>query len=347
MKKIYFIVVIYLGTTLSLLSQDIHFSQIQESPLWLNPANTGFYNGYLRAIANYRSQWASMGNAFQTMALSVDAATLKSTRKKSYLGVGLFVFNDQAGYAKMGTTSAQLHVSGILKAGKNSKIAGGIFAGFGQNKANLGALTYGNQYDGKAIDSKIVSGENIENRSFMYADVGGGINYEYSSASTDMLRDDIFSIKLGAAVHHVNQPIMAFTPSSGYRLPMRYVGNMQMRIDFSGTYFSLLPSLVYIQQASAYEIVAGTHFRYRFKNGTKITGLSTESGLNIGVYYRVGDAVIPQLNLDMGKYAIGLSYDVNISKYRTVSNYNGGLEIYLKFMSLNDALFKRKREHGL
>jgi hypothetical protein len=49
----------------------------------------------------------------------------------------------------------------------------------------------------------------------------------------------------------------------------------------------------------------------------------------------------------MGKYAIGVAYDMNISQYRQVSKLNGGFEIYLKFMNLDDALFKRKREHGL
>jgi hypothetical protein len=87
--------------------------------------------------------------------------------------------------------------------------------------------------------------------------------------------------------------------------------------------------------------------RYRFKNATKITGVFSESGLNIGVYYRVNDAIIPQINLDMGKYAIGVSYDYNLSKYNKVSKGNGGFEIYLKFISLDDALFKRRREHGL
>ena len=102
-----------------------------------------------------------------------------------------------------------------------------------------------------------------------------------------------------------------------------------------------------MRQATATEITIGTHLRYRFKNPTKVTGVKSETGLNIGIYYRVNDAVIPQINVDMGKYAIGVAYDLNVSKYKQVSNLNGGFEIYLKFMSLDDALFKRKREHGL
>lgn len=328
-------------------AQDVHFSQIQESPLWLNPANAGFMNGYVRAIANYRNQWMAMGNAYQTMAISVDASTLKTTKSKAYLGMGLFVFNDRAGVAKMGSTQAQLHLNAIIKTSKKSKLGGAVYIGFNQNSANYAALTYGNQYDGKELNKDLGSGEVVTYGSFLNSDVGAGVNYEFSSANIDMLRDDIFSLKIGGAVHHLNQPVQKFASGSTYKMPMRFVGNVQARIDIKGTKIAILPSVIYLRQATADEITVGTHIRYRFKNPTKLTGVKHETGLNIGVYYRVGDAIIPQVNLDMGKYAIGLAYDLNVSKYKQVSKYQGGFEIYLKFMTLDDALFKRKREHGL
>lgn len=345
MKKQLLIIILFISSFG--FGQDVHFSQIQESPLWLNPANAGMFGGYIRAVANYRNQWASMGNAFQTMAISVDGAALKVRKNKAYMGLGLFVFNDKAGVAKLGTTQAQMHLNAIIKTSKKSRLAGGLYAGFCQSKANYAALTYENQYTGKEFDQSVGSGELFINNSFLNMDAGAGINYEYTSANVDMVRDDIFSIKIGAAVHHINRPVQQFSSGSSYQLPMRFVGNIQSRIDFKDTKFSLLPSVIYLRQATASEITLGTHFRYRFKNGTKVTGTITETGLNIGVYYRVGDAIIPQVNVDMGKYAIGLSYDLNISKYKQVSNLNGGFEIYLKFMTLDDALFKRKREHGL
>lgn len=345
MKKLILVAIVFISSIIN--AQDVHFSQIQEAPLWLNPANAGFFNGYVRAIANYRNQWASMGNAFQTMAISADAAALKMKRNKAHIGVGLFVFNDRAGVAKLGSTQAQLHLNAIIKTGKKSKIAGGVYTGFCQNSANYSALTYGNQYAGKEFDKNIGSGEFFVNNTFMNADAGAGINYEYSTANVDMTRDDIFSLKIGGAVHHLNQPVQHFSAGSSYRLPMRFVGNAQARIDFKDTKFSLLPSAVYLQQASAMQIILGSHLRYRFKNGTKITGNITENGLSVGVYYRLKDAITPQVNLEMGKYAIGLAYDVNISKYRQVSNFSGGFEIYLKFITLGDALYKRRSEHGL
>lgn len=345
MKKYLYIITIFVSSVS--FSQDVHFSQIQESPLWLNPANAGFMNGYFRAIANYRNQWASMGNAYQTMAISVDASSLKTKKGKAYLGIGLFVFNDRAGVAKMGTTQGQLHLNAIIKTSKKSKLGGAVYIGFNQNSANYASLTYANQYNGKEIDNTIANGEVVTYNSFVSSDVGAGLNYEFSSANIDMLRDDIFSLKIGGAVHHLNQPVQKFASGSTYKLPMRYVGNAQARIDIKGTKIAILPSIVYLRQATASEIIVGTHIRYRFKNPTKVTGMKSETGLNIGVYYRVGDAIIPQVNLDMGKYAVGVAYDLNISKYKQVSQMQGGFEIYLKFMTLDDALFKRKREHGL
>jgi hypothetical protein len=191
------------------------------------------------------------------------------------------------------------------------------------------------------------TGEAVTYASFISSDVGVGLNYEFSSANIDMLRDDIFSLKIGGAVHHLNQPVQKFASGSTYKLPMRFVGNVQSRIDIKGTKVAILPSLIFLSQGTASEITVGTHIRYRFKNPTKVTGMKSETGLNIGVYYRVGDAIIPQINVDMGKYAVGVAYDLNISKYKMVSNYQGGFEIYFKFMTLDDALFKRKREHGL
>ncbi len=343
-KNICYIILFIAG---AMQAQDIHFSQIQESPLWLNPANAGMFNGYFRAVANYRNQWASMGNAYQTMGISVDGTALKAARKKAYLGLGLFVFNDRAGVAKIGTTQAQFHVNAIVKASKKSKLAGGLYFGINQNSATYASLTYANQYNGKEIDKSIPTGEVVNYASFVNSDVGAGVNYEYSSSSVDMTRDDIFSIKFGAAVHHINKPVQRFSSGSSYKLPMRFVGNVQARIDFKDTKLSLLPSVIYILQGTASQINVGTHLRFRFKNGTKLTGNKTETGLNVGLYYRVNDAIIPQVNLDMGKYAIGLSYDLNVSKYNQVSKGVGGFEIYLKFMTLDDALFKRKKEHGL
>src|SRR3954466_6657585 len=98
MKKInFFFGLLLLMVVSGVKAQDIHFSQVLETPLFLNPANTGFFNGYFRAIANYRNQWSAMGNPYQTIGISMDGGLFKSKRRKAFMGLGFTLFNDRAG----------------------------------------------------------------------------------------------------------------------------------------------------------------------------------------------------------------------------------------------------------
>jgi len=119
MKKLRIVLAVFILTgVLNTKAQDVHFSQVSEAPLLINPANTGFFPGYFRAIVNYRNQWQSMGKAFQTVNLSVDAGLFKSKRRKAFLGLGLVVYQDRAGTAKLTKTNAMVNISGLVKLSK-------------------------------------------------------------------------------------------------------------------------------------------------------------------------------------------------------------------------------------
>src|SRR5690606_21086486 len=105
-----------------------------------------------RANVNYRNQWASMNNAFQTTALSVDGGLFRSRKRPAFLGLGLTVFNDQAGAARMRKTSVMLNASGLVKIGKNSALSVGISGGATGTNASYQDLTYESQFGGNSID---------------------------------------------------------------------------------------------------------------------------------------------------------------------------------------------------
>ncbi len=78
-------------------AQDPHFSQFYASPLTLNPAFTGKFDGDYRLAANYRNQWASIPNAYTTASASLDFGILKkSLPKGDIFGLGFSGVSDQS-----------------------------------------------------------------------------------------------------------------------------------------------------------------------------------------------------------------------------------------------------------
>lgn len=358
MKHIKIILTVFvLSITIQSKAQDIHFSQISETPLLLNPANTGFFPGYFRAIGNYRNQWQSMGNAFQTMNLSVDAGLFKSKRRKTFLGIGMVLYRDVAGVAKIARTNALVNLSGLVKLSKNSVMCAGLYGGAIGNSANYKNLTYASQFNGNEIDTEADNGELNVYRNFTTTDFGAGIAYEISSVKVDQDHDDVTKLRIGLAAYHINKPKQEFAPGSNYRLPVRWVGSLMSNIDFEDTRFTLTPSFVIQKQGAkdtlstkvekirgAYEMVMGSFIKVRLATGTKVTGEKTQNCIGFGLFYRSKDALIPKLCLELGDYAFGLSYDVNISSYKTASRSRGGFEVSLRYNKLANSLFDTRSE---
>jgi type IX secretion system PorP/SprF family membrane protein len=336
-----FITLLFLLLIFSSTAQDVHFSQFNETPQLLNPATTGVYNGYMRGILNYKNQWAAMGNAFNTYAASFDIPMFDYNERKAHLGAGLNFFNDRAGDSKMGVTHVNLCLAGILPVSKESKFSVGLSLGGAQNKATLSSLQWGNQYNGKDFDTNINSGENTGISAFWYADIGTGMYYEFSKGKNTLDRKEEKRFAIGVAYFHINEPKMKFL-SIEEKLYSKWVINMNGHFDKTGTKISILPSAICFMQGPNLEITAGCALRYRIKNGTKITGFYSETGLAIGLHYRVNDAIIPSITFQMKDFSIGVSYDVNVSSYKQASKMNGGAEISLKYFLKKEALFKQK-----
>ena len=64
MKKIALASVLVFLLKMQCFGQDPHFSQFFSSPLTLNPALTGKFDGVFRAAGNYRDQWPAIDKAF-------------------------------------------------------------------------------------------------------------------------------------------------------------------------------------------------------------------------------------------------------------------------------------------
>lgn len=333
--------------SLCMYSQDIHFSQFQMAPMQINPANCGFFDGYSRAILNYRTQWFSANANYQTTAASFDANLgLKKTRA-AFIGLGGYVFQDRAGASGWSNLNANFISNVVLNVGKFCKLATAIGAGVGQSSANFSKLTWGTQYNGTTFNTNIPSQESFNgNANYTYFDLCAGTNFEINKISEDFDHNTHFSLRIGLAAYHLNSPKILFSGTSTEIVNPRFVNNIQARIDIKESSVSLLPSLIVMYQNNFLEVNSGMFLRYRFSNETKTTGLKSEAALHIGCYFRYADAIIPQIMLEYKSMMFGFSYDETISTYKLANRGLGALEVSLAWTSLRSGIFKQRREFG-
>jgi hypothetical protein len=57
-----------------------------------------------------------------------------------------------------------------------------------------------------------------------------------------------------------------------------------------------------------------------------VPGQPSPTNLYLGSWYRLGDAVIPYIGLEIGELHIGATYDVNTSSLKPGTNMRGGAE---------------------
>src|SRR5580700_2692670 len=205
MKQIAILVLAFL-TSLFVLpakAQDPGFSQFFASPLSLNPALTGKFNGVVRVAGNYRNQWPSINNAFITSTVSVDAPILRhKLPENDTWGIGVMAMTDKTASGVLNSNyfsfSTAYHKS--LDEDGYHQIGVG-FQGTYANKSLDGTrLTFedGLQLDGtwlrspsEAINSEFVS--------VHYFDAGLGVLYNASTNGND-------NYYIGASAYHLNHP---------------------------------------------------------------------------------------------------------------------------------------------
>lgn len=324
-------------------AQDLHFSQLYEAPLYQSPANTGFFNGYVRAIANYRSQWAAMNNAFQTIAISLDGGMFKSKKRPAFMGLGFTIFNDRAGAANLQQTTAMLNMTGLVKLGKKSAMSAGIAGGWTGVSADYSNLTYESQFNGNTLDPTLLSGENPY-RPYNATDFSAGLAYEFNSTKKDADHDDVTSFKVSVGAFHLNRPVQDFGLGAAYKLPVRMTYAFTSLIDLEDTKWSVMPAFVYQTQGPFNELIIGSFLKYRMAIGTKVTGKKNWNAFRFGLFYRNKDALIPQLAFDLGDFSVGLSYDALMSSYRTAARGFQGFEVSLRYNDLASSLFESRKE---
>jgi len=332
MKKIKFCLIpmVLLGP-LFCSGQDIHFSQLTETPLLYNPATTAMSHDFM-AIINYKDQWKSVTSApFKTFNMCADMAFMKK-QNGNHMGIGIDFFSDKAGDAAMATTTGQLHLSGVLSANDNNSFSAGIYGGFGQRSLSYEKLYWDNQFIGGSLDPTAPTMEPTAIPNRTYADMGAGIAWFYGHGHATISSNDQMTMSAGFAVQHINQPVYTFYGNRDARLPMRFVAHGNADIGIKNYSLVLEPAYIVTIQGGHHEINAGMLVKYWMQEASHYTGRKQPAAIVLGGYYRFADAFNIVAAYEINYFRVGFSYDVNLSDLTVASRSLGGFEISLRYL---------------
>lgn len=330
MKKI--ISTIVFGTfAMIATAQDVHFSQMGNAPLQLNPAMAGVGHNLMGTL-NYRTQWNSVAQPFTTMAASVDGRANGNQRnKEGHMAFGLNFFNDKAGSVQVSTTNINLSAAYHAHIDNSNTISFALSPGFGQRSLDGATGKWASQYNGAAYDGLLPSGENLNRNKFGFFDVGAGVVFTSEEWQKSLSSSSQRFFRTGLAVYHLTRPKYSFTETGEDKLPMRFSFFATGNFPIPETNVAIVPALYYQRQSSAQEIMLGTDIRYTLVEGSRITGRVKEAHVFFGAYYRLKDAAIIRAGLEYYNYAFGLSYDINASNLSATSKSTSAIELFLRY----------------
>ena len=278
-------------------AQDHMYSQFFNSPIYLNPALNGQFQGDLRLNLIYRNQYSSVPGSLSYLSASIDYKVPEFGG-----GLGLIVTRSSEGTAYLNKNN----IAGIYSYSVGSEdyvLSFGLQAGVTNRSVDFSKLVFGDQIDPRLgyIPGSTTGADKPDFNNKFFFDSGAGINLTLKN------------FNIGGAAQHLNRPNESFigTPS---KLPIRATMHASFRYnltrddnmdDEDKSY--IIPSVVFYKQAQAQSISAGMQYKRR--------------SINVGAWYRSGgggpSAFVVSLIFDLfinkeggEKLRFGVSHDV-------------------------------------
>jgi type IX secretion system PorP/SprF family membrane protein len=307
-------------------AQDPGFSQFFASPLSLNPALTGKFNGDVRVAGNYRNQWPTINNAYITSTVSADLPLLRNHLPEyNTWGIGIMGMTDQTAGGALNSNYLSLSTAYHINLDQDGyhQIGLGFQGTYATKMLDGTKLHFEDQLDAQGgwslPSSESVAGHQVN---LNYFDMNVGFLYNGTTTGAN-------NFYFGTSLYHINSPKESFLGNDAYTLHPRFTvhGGASIPVNNDGyVHFSGL----YSTQDNATNIVLGGAYSINVNNDA-----NNPTNVYLGSWVRfnnVTDALIPYVGLDFGSFTMGLSYDINISALKTASESQGGIEVSLIYI---------------
>lgn len=313
-------------------AQDPVFSQHTAAPVYANPALAGLFEGAARVSVLYRDQWAGPLGGEPLSTYAAAAELRQPLVGRDYLGLSAFALQDGGGFAGFTQTrfnaGAAVHKYLAGGRGRDATVASAALQlGYGQHRVDPRSLWYSSGLDtGSLVISR--PGETtagFPGRTRGYLDVNTGVNFS-------LVRRD-YSLVVGLAAYHINQPNVSFVFDTRERLPARY------QLFVAGEYLiqdelRVLPSATVQVQGVSRSATVGSALYYR-------ASARGDAGLRAGTYARLSaqgetgvgiESIIVVGQLEYERATFGVSYDLNVGNVARATDMRGGYELSMSYV---------------
>ncbi|MEO6904208.1 MAG: PorP/SprF family type IX secretion system membrane protein [Bacteroidia bacterium] len=316
MKKIYILflnlLLFNLFNQAELVAQDMRFSQSYSNPLRINPAIMGV-NTDIKAILNYRSQFAAIDNGYKTFSFT-GMYPLFFNEGKSKLDIGASIINDKMGAFKV--FDAALAIDYNQEIAPNNILTLALMGGFVQQSVDISKQTFDYQYVMGAYNASNPSNEFGLNKSENHPELGFGLMWFYNP-SREKSKLNAYA---GIAGYHLNKPNESFLGEDA-ATPLRFAYQGGIKI-LGDNKIDVSPNFRMNSQGGNLETATGVYVDYRFNEQAKLV---------IGAWYRTHDAIAFLVGFEHKNFTLGYSYDMVNSNLKNVAVQANAHEITLSF----------------
>jgi len=338
----YLLAFLFLACSWAVRSQDTHFTLHDYNPLWLNPAQTGGFNGSVRIGGIYRGQWYGL-DGINTPSAYVDAPVIRGLRKYDWIGVGANLISDKSGVSSdiaLQSTYFGFSAAYHLALDNNRRNVVTLGAQYGSTSYSLD-IQPGNLIEQLTIDPSL-GGGGLSQGELRPDGMGSGDGETYSDLNAGIMLRSVMDpkknniLEAGLALYHLNGPkrntlLTASSDTVGIDTTVtgpragdddrrrRATLHAHARLDLEVSDKWRFQPSVFVQSSASVTSVSLQAWGSR--------ALKPDLDLRLGLGYRTADAAQLLVGVDYDRLRAALSYDITLSQARNVTNYQGGFEL--------------------
>lgn len=302
-RLLYIILLVILS--LEVYAQDPKFSQYFASPLTLNPALAGYFDGYYRFALNTRRQWANVGDPYSTTSISGEYKFNDEYYYNGIFSVGANLLFEESFNKALKANVVNVGFSYYQFFDADHKVKFGLAPqlSYISKSLDFNALTFASQYVDGIFDPSRPSYLESDRNAINYLDFNIGANFA--------LALEYFNLSLGYSLFHLVNPQESLDNHYLGKVPLRQTTTFSFQY-MSNDLIDINISAHHMKQRRSEDNILGIVFGFKPTYDSKFK-------LNLGLWHKFNEkSFFPYFGFDISNYSVGINHTISSNKINNI-----------------------------